>query len=104
MGVAEVGAPSLAAQLKAKPLAKPTNGFALSLVPFSRTAIIGLSNRRWSMSLFHRCPVRPEKHMPPLVALKRPFCRKWNEVLKLLGSTTSSILVEVCDGTEWEQI
>jgi hypothetical protein len=37
--------------LTAKPLAELTNGFALfHNVPFSRTAIVGFSNRQWSMT------------------------------------------------------
>ena len=58
----------------AKPLAQRTNGFALSPVRavFS-DGNVGLSNRQWSMSVFHRRPVQPKELMPLGVTLKRSF-------------------------------
>jgi hypothetical protein len=87
----------------AKPLVEQTNGFTYPCtVPFSRTAIVGLSNGQWSMSRYHRRSVRPKKHMPLAVALKRSFEAMEPVVLACYRSNT--FWHSATEGAPWCQV
>ncbi len=65
-----------------KPTASPLSLYA----PFSRTAVVGLSNRQWSMSsLYHRRTVRPEKHYSSCSRAQAAFSWRGNQHVEGLG-------------------
>jgi hypothetical protein len=92
-----------AALLIAKPLALLTNGFALvpGNVPFSRTAIVGPSNRQWTMSLYHRRPVRRRKDMPLSATLKMIF--SWQRNLVQSSLMSAEMYLDEWRTSRWER-